>query len=88
MVSMKKPRKKVVSKRKAIFSLISFLITISCLALVIWQTIKCFTKYIEKPQGTTLSIENTAHLPFPVITICSYSGYNKEELEKCGISSR
>ena len=88
MVSMKKPRKKVNFKRKAIFSIFSFLITVSCLALVIWQTIKCVSKYIEKPQGTILSIENTAHLPFPAITICSYYGYNKEVLEKCGISSR
>ena len=85
---MKKPRKKLIFKRKAIFSLFSFLITISCLALVIWQTTKCVTRYTQKPQGTLLGIENTAHLPFPAITICEYSGYNKKVLEECGIGSR
>ena len=69
-------------------SLFSYAVTLSCLGFVIWISIQCVTRYIRKPQGTLQTIENTAHLPFPAITICGYPGYNEQELERCGIASR
>ena len=41
---------------------------------VIWQTIKCMTKYIEKPKGTEISMKETANLSFPAITVCGSFG--------------
>ena len=50
------------------------------------------TKFLSKPQGTRLSIVNSAGNMFPSITICPYSnsnentGYNSTLLEECGIT--
>ena len=41
-----------------------------CLGFVIWQIIKCTTKYIEKPQGTDVRQKKISDLPFPAITVC------------------
>ena len=70
--------------KKIILSSFSSFVTILCFAFVLWQSIQCVTKYTEKDQGTKLSIENTAHLPFPAITICGYPVYNLAEIKKCG----
>ena len=50
-----------------------------------WQSIKCLSRFTHKPQGTSLSIENSADIPFPAITVCGGSGYgyNLNELKKC-----
>ena len=48
----------------------SYLITGSCLGFVIWQTIQCMTKYIQRPQGTTISMKKSSNVSFPTITIC------------------
>ena len=69
--------------KKIILSSFSSFVTILCFAFVLWQSIQCATKYTEKHQGTKLTIENTAHLPFPAITICGYPAYNLKELKKC-----
>ena len=45
-----------------------------CLGFVIWQTIKCMTKYIEKPQGTAISMKKSTDLAFPAITVCGSFG--------------
>ena len=45
-----------------------------CLGFVIWQTIKCMTKYIKKPKGTEISMELSSDLPFPAITVCGSFG--------------
>ena len=76
---------KQTTQRKTIFSLFTFLISFACFVFVIWQSIKCLSRFTQKPQGTSLSIENTADLPFPAITICGGSGYgyNLNELKKC-----
>ena len=46
----------------------------ACLAFVIWQTIQCMEKYIDKPQGTAISMKKSANLPFPDVTICGSFG--------------
>ena len=71
--------------KKTIFSLLTFAVSFSSLIFVMWQITNCFVQYIQKPEGTKLSIENTADLPFPAITICNYPRYNLEELQKCGL---
>ena len=65
--------------KKPFQKFLSYLITGSCLIFVTWQTIKCMTKYIKKPQGTTVSI-----------TICGLSendaGLNETYLQNiCGL---
>ena len=60
-------------KLKAFFKLFisfSYWINGACLAFVIWQTIQCIAKYIDKPQGTAISMKKSANLPFPDVTIC------------------
>ena len=77
------------------FTSLSYWINGLCLAFVIWQTIKCMTKYIEKPKGTEISMKQSADVPFPVITVCGQygatnghygDGINKSYLQNvCGI---
>ena len=57
----------------------------SCLGFVIYQTINCTAKYIEKPQVTKVSLKESRELlSSPAITICG--GYNKTHLNNiCGI---
>ena len=65
-----------------------------CLGFVIWQTMKCMTKYIERPIGTAISIKKSTDLAFPAITVCgsfglAYGfdlGFNETYLQNvCGI---
>ena len=64
--------------------LIYFSITFACFAFVSWQSVQCIQKYIEKPQGTKLTLQHISEIPqFPAITICR--GYDKEHLKKCGL---
>ena len=64
--------------KKSFRKLISYLITGSCLGLVIWQTIQCMTKYIQKSQGTTVSMKKSANLSFPAITVCGSFGKDSD----------
>ena len=71
-----------------IFISLSYWINGFCLGFVIWQTIKCMTKYIEKPKGTEISIKQSANLSFPAITVCGsfgeefgFEGFNKTYLQ-------
>ena len=65
-----------------------------CLGFVIWQTMKCMTKYIERPIGTAISIKKSTDLAFPAITVCGsfgkfdygMEGFNETYLQNvCGI---
>ena len=70
---------------KRIISLLTFTVSFFSFVFVMWQVTNFFARYIQKPEGTKLSIEKTADLPFPAITICNYPRYNLEELKKCGL---
>ena len=48
-----------------------------CLGFVIWQTIQCMKKYIEKPKATEMSMKLSTDLPFPAITVCG--SFEKDE---------
>lgn len=79
---------KNVSPQKIVQFTISLVILVSCLSVVAWQTWNCLEKYMEKPQGTKLSVEYTAGHIFPAITICvnpDNSIYNKDLLADCGV---
>ena len=53
-----------------------------CLAFVTWQTIQCFTKYLQKPQVTIVSMKESAELlHFPAITVCGSFGTYVNEYE-------
>ena len=45
-----------------------------CMGFVIWQTIKCMIKFIEKSKGTEVSMKKSANLSFPAITVCGLFG--------------
>ena len=46
-----------------------FSISLACFAFVMWQSVQCIEKYIEKPQGTKLSLKHTSQInQFPAIT--------------------
>ena len=60
---------------------ISFWINGFCLGFVIWQTIQCMTKYIEKPKGTEISMKQSMDLPFPAITVCGSFGKDRLEFD-------
>ena len=72
-------------------TIINWIIIISCILFVGYQTYSCLYKYIEEPQGTKLSIEFSGHHTFPEITICPHheysfdSAFNKTFLDECGI---
>ena len=59
------------------------------ICFVFWKSSECVNKYLEKPKGTTLSIETTNNHQFPAITICPSpldDPYNDLHLKKCGIN--
>ena len=67
-----------------------------CFGIVIWQCSKCLTKFVSKPQGTRLSVVNSAGNMFPSVTVCPYPDptevkeygspvYNSTILSDCGI---
>ena len=63
-------------------------ISLACFVFVFWQSVQCIQKYIENPQGTKLSLQNTREIhQFPAITICPWYNdlYNEDHLEKCGL---
>ena len=45
-----------------------------CQAFVVWQSIKCATKYIQKPLGTVVSLKKSSDVPFPAVTVCGSFG--------------
>ena len=64
----------------------------TCLGIVTWQCWKCCTKFQSKPQGTKLSIVNSAGNMFPSVTFCPYPDPNKDTIYNstilfdCGIT--
>ena len=76
--------------------LFRYFIFFTCLGIVTWQCWKCCTKFQSKPQGTKLSISNSAGNMFPSVTFCPYpvpveNGqyiwvYNSTILLNCGIN--
>ena len=80
--------------KQIIRTILLYVINGLCLGFVIWQTISCTTKYIDKPQVTVVSLkEKPELLSSPAISICPIFGgfedanvYNKSYLEDiCGI---
>ena len=60
-----------------------------CLGFVIWRTWQCVKNYQDHPVGTRLSLEESASLPFPAITVCGrhsgkfgWTSFNETYLEK------
>ena len=61
------------------------LVFLCCLGIVIWQCSRCLKKFLSKPQGTQLSIVNSAGKIFPSITVCPPTLNNLTSLKDCGI---
>ena len=59
-------------------TILLYLVNGLCLSFVIYQTINCTTKYIDKPQVTIVSLKESHELPSsPAITICPKFGRSK-----------
>ena len=77
--------------KKILSRIFLFIVNGSCLSFVIYQTINCAAKYIEKPQVTKVSLKESRELPSsPAITICGQNEqgyfYNTTQLtDICGI---
>ena len=80
--------------KQIIRTILLYVVNGSCLGFVLWQTISCTTKYIQKPQVTIVSLKEKSELPSsPAITICPRFGgfetdtwFNTSYLEDiCGI---
>ena len=65
---------------------LSYWINGLCMGFVIWQTIKCITRYIEKPKGTEISMKESADLPFPAITVCGSFGKDEKHEMHMGLN--
>ena len=72
-------------------TMLLYLVNGSCLGFVIYQTMHCTTKYIDKPQMTIVSLKESHELASsPAITICpefeAADNLNRSYLEDiCGI---
>ena len=67
---------------------LSMMIIAICYSITSWQTMQCIAKFLDKPQGTKLSIENAKLHPYPAITICPLEPsktYNENILQDCKI---
>ena len=73
--------------KQIIRTILLYVVNGLCLGFVIWQTISCTTKYIDKPQVTVVSLKEKPELPSsPAISICPKIMYNESYLEDiCGI---
>ena len=64
-------------------------ISLACFSFVVWQSVQCIGKYIEKPQGTKLSLLRTSEIhQFPAITICAWNmtdQHDRDYLKRCGL---
>ena len=58
------------------------LINVTIGSILVWQCIQCVTKFVEKPQGTTVIMQLSKNVSFPVITICGLFPFNKSYLEE------
>ena len=68
------------------------LVFISCFGTLTWQLSKCCMRFLEKPQGTRVSVISSAGKMFPSITVCpdmhsNTSVLNSTFLSNCGIDS-
>ena len=70
-----------------------FLVFISCCVTLTWQLSKCCMRFLEKPQGTHISVISSAGKMFPSITVCPPTMHNNASvlnstiLSDCGIDS-
>ena len=67
-------------------------VIISCLGTLTWQLSKCCIRFLEKPQGTLVSVISSAGQMFPSITVCpdmhnDISVLNSTILSDCGMNS-
>ena len=75
--------------RTCIHALFLYFVNGMCLAFVIWQTYQCMSKYIHKPQVTTVSMKKTAQLlEFPAITICGSFGTDAQSEFEMGFNPK
>ena len=69
----------MIRNKKCIEGTLSFFISLICFAFVSWQSGKCISKYLQDPQATKLSLQNSAnHQQFPSITICKEGKADEE----------
>ena len=87
-------QKQLVTSRnvKSVSLSASVVINLLCLSFTVWKCTECVLAYLEKPQGTKLSINYiTDQTLFPLVTVCAAEArsldYNETVLKSCGINS-
>ena len=72
---------------KGLKPILKAVIFIACFSFVGWQCYLSFEKFLEKPRGTSLSLEFANKWPFPRFTICPMIAFlrrNEDVLNDCG----
>ena len=69
-------------------NIVRLFIFLICFGIVIWQCWSCVTKFLDKPQGTSMKIVRSAEKLYPSITFCPdfKDSWNVSVLSDCGIS--
>ena len=80
---------KFVLTKRRILSFFLTLLDILCICIIIWKIIPCIIKYLEKPQGTKISLELSQNHQFPTMTFCfdeeDGGRWNTTHLKHCNI---
>ena len=66
-----------------------YCVNLACICFVSWKGLQCFIRFLEEPEGTTVSIEYAGKNPFPALTICAQNGedrWDESHLKFCGIN--
>ena len=75
--------------KEAFLKAISTLFNITCIGLVCWKIIQGIMKYVDKPQGTKISIDPSSNHKFPTMIFCFEEDdqiFNDVHLKNCKIN--
>ena len=75
--------------QEAFLKTISTLFNIICIGLVCWKIIQGIMKYVDKPQGTKISIDQSSNHKFPTMLFCfdkDEQRFNDVHLKNCKIN--
>ena len=81
---MRNPKRQ---KLRIVRTFISFLLTITCWAYVLYQTDKCIKKYRKYPKSTDISIAKASKHDYPDLSFCdSDFSHFENGLNECNLT--
>ena len=80
-------RSRQIQKLQITASIISFMVSITCCAFVVYQTDKCIKKFIAFPKSTEVSIAKASKHDYPDMSFCDadFRGF-ENELSECNLT--